>query len=155
MQFPGCHTPILKTLQDENDESSTDSSQNQCKNTIPPTLDTYKNLEYNGMATLSGIFSLSTQNKLIKLNLDGGAKIRSTDCLQGNGPSKVKVYLELLEELYVNRRIPIKLNKVTGSSTKYSAKEFTGTNKLQNDVQQSGNNNSNDKMSQENIEISK
>ena len=79
MQFPGCHTPISRVSKDENAESAASISQKQCSNTIPPTLDTYKDLEYNGEAALSGIYSLSFQNKMIKLNLDGGAKKKSTD----------------------------------------------------------------------------
>jgi hypothetical protein len=117
MQFPGCHTPRLKALQKENIDKIESLSQQECINGIPPTLDTYEDLKFNGESKLSGIFSLSEINQKIKLSLDGSTKTKFNDCLQGLKPSTIKIYLEFLEETYINKRIPISLVKVAKNNT--------------------------------------
>ena len=73
MQYPGWYA--LKDVKVEGDEKSTSKSFNELmqssytewQNIIPPTLDTYENLKYNGEARVSGVFSLTNTNNKIEI----------------------------------------------------------------------------------------
>jgi hypothetical protein len=74
MQFPGCHTPKTKELVSETYQSQilkTAGAQSRlkqkCKNSIPPSFDTYEDIRYSGQARLAGIHSLSDINSKISL----------------------------------------------------------------------------------------
>ena len=77
MQFPGCHTPKTTKLISESakelmttvNKLKKDRIKQQCKNTIPPTVDTFEHIRYNGEATISGVFSLSEINNEIGLTM--------------------------------------------------------------------------------------
>ena len=91
MQFPGCHTLKSNELESETSMKSIanyakfrdEHLRQKCKDAIPPTLDTFDQLRYNGEISLSGLYSLSEINKEIGLfSLNEGNR-DYTKCLAG------------------------------------------------------------------------
>lgn len=79
MQFPGCHTPRTQELLTESMQGSVaryqsvtnDKLKQRCTNAIPPSVDTFEQIKYNGEARLSGVFSLSDVNNQIDIGSIG------------------------------------------------------------------------------------
>lgn len=90
MQYPGCFA--LKEVQggtgfkvkgELNTQSASKVSYTQWENVIPPSLDTYENLKYNGEARLSGVYSLTKTNNKISIGDLVDTNQKTISCLQG------------------------------------------------------------------------
>lgn len=87
MQFPGCHTARSHELVTESMQGSiaryqsvtNDKLKQRCTNAIPPSVDTYEQIKYNGEARLSGVFSLSDVNNQIDLGSIGKSNKQYTN----------------------------------------------------------------------------
>jgi hypothetical protein len=105
MQYPGCQTlkrsEMLNQIKSAKSNAKDDMRASNCINSIPPILDTFDQLRYNSESKLSGIYSFSKANNEIHFNL-------VTE-------SYIKIYIEYLEESYINKRIPfLVFKKVKG-----------------------------------------
>ena len=92
MQFPGCHTPKSHELETESMQGSVaryqsvtnDKLKQKCINAIPPSVDTYEQIKYNGEARLSGVFALSDINNQINLGKLGKLNHKFSNCMFNN-----------------------------------------------------------------------
>ena len=92
MQFPGCHTLKTPELYSETmmeqaarfQSARNDMLVQKCINAIPPTLDTFEDLKFDGQAKLAGVFSLSEINNEIDIGRLAKSSNAYTKCLFGN-----------------------------------------------------------------------
>jgi hypothetical protein len=92
MQFPGCHTPITHELVSESMQGSiaryqsvaNEKLKQRCSNAIPPSIDTFEEVKYNGEARISGVYSLSDINNQIDIGRIGKTNKQYVNCLSNN-----------------------------------------------------------------------
>jgi hypothetical protein len=92
MRFPGCHTPKTHELVSESFQGSISRYQSvaneklkqRCSNAIPPSVDTFEEIKYNGEARISGVYSLSKINNKIDIGRIGKTNKEYVDCLSNN-----------------------------------------------------------------------
>lgn len=108
MQFPGCHTLKTQQLLSETSQSKAERYQTnrsnlisqKCWNAIPPSLDTFEDLKYNGEARISGVYSLSEINNKISLGRYSKANGKHSNCLFGEVSAIVQSVLLVVLLLY-------------------------------------------------------